>query len=67
MYKLLLIFIIILYVYRSFIPSKTTFTKYCLTLWISQLPRSYEIHWVRQYLINFMDLMGIVNATVCKT
>ena len=38
MYKLLVIFIIISGVYRSFIPKKTTSTKYCLTQWISKLP-----------------------------
>ena len=31
MYKLLLSFMAILDVYMSFIPHKTTFTKYCLT------------------------------------
>ena len=31
---------------------------------ISQLPGSFEIHWVGQYLVNFMSLVGIVNATV---
>ena len=25
-------------------------TRYCLTQWISKLPWSFEIHWVRQYL-----------------
>ena len=30
-------------------------------------PRSFEIHWVRQYLVNFMGLVGIVNPTVYKT
>ena len=55
-------------VYRSFIWNKTTFTKYCLTQWISKLPGSFEIHWVRrQCLVNFMGLAGIVNATVYKT
>ena len=39
----------------------------CLTQWISKLHRSFEIHWVRQYLVNFMGLAGIVNATVYKT
>ena len=58
-------------VQRSFIPNKTLlnvyFTKYCLTQRISKLPRSFEIHWVRQYLVNCLGLMGIVNATVYKT
>ena len=27
-------------------------TKYCLTQWISKLPGSFEIHWVRQYMVN---------------
>ena len=31
-------FTVILDAYRSFIRSKTTFTKYCLTKWISKLP-----------------------------
>ena len=53
--------------YMSFIPSKTTFTKYCLTQWISKLPGSFEIHWVRQYLAYFLGLVGIVNATVYMT
>ena len=50
----------------SFIPNKTTFTKYSFTR-ISKLPRSFEIHWVRQYLVNFTGLAGILNATVYKT
>ena len=28
---------------------------YCLTQWISKLLRSFEIHWVRQYLLNLVD------------
>ena len=50
-----------------FIQNKTTFTKYCLTQWISNLPRSFETHWVRKYHVNFMGLTGIINATVYKT
>ena len=50
-----------------FIQNKTTFTKFCLTQWISKLPGSFVIHWVRQYLVNFMGLAGIANATVYKT
>ena len=34
------------------------FTRYCLTQWISKLPGSFEIHWVRQNLIS-MVLFGI--------
>ena len=30
-------------------------------------PGSFEIHWVRQYLVDFIGLAGIVNATVYKT
>ena len=63
--ELLLSFKASLYVYRSFIPNKTTFIKYCLT-WISKLSTSFEIHWVRQYLVNFTGLASIVNATVYK-
>ena len=54
-------------VYKSFIPNKTIFIKYCLTQWISKFPGSFEIHWVRQYLVNFMGLVGIVNTIVYKT
>ena len=31
------------------------------------LPGSFEIHWVRQYLVDLMGLAGIVNTTVYKT
>ena len=47
--------------YKSFIPNKTIFTKYCLTKWISKLPRSFEIYWARQYLVNFLSLAGTIN------
>ena len=66
-YKLLSSFTVISDAYRTFIPNKTTFTKYCFTQWISKLPRSFEIHCVRQYLVNFMGLAGMVNVTVYKT
>ena len=48
---------------------KTTSTDYCLTQWISKLPGSFEIHWVRQYsyLVNFMGLVGRVNSCDYKT
>ena len=64
MYKLLLSFTVIPDVYKSVIPNNTTLTKYCLAQWISKLPRSFEIHWVIQYLVNFTDLAGIVNNTL---
>ena len=47
-------------VYRSFTPNKTTFTKYCLIPWISKLPRSFKIHWVRQYLVNVTGVAGMI-------
>ena len=28
---------------------------------------SFEIHWIRQYLVNFMGLVGKINTTVYKT
>ena len=52
-YKLLLSFTVISDDYRSFISYKTIFIKYCLTQWISKLPGSFEVHRVRQYLVNF--------------
>ena len=48
------------------IPYKTTFIKYCLAQLISKLSGSFEIHWVRQYLVIFKWLPGIVNTTVYK-
>ena len=66
-HKSFLSFMVISDVNRSFIPNKTTFTKYCLTHWISKLPRSFEIHRIRQYLVNFTGLVGIVNTTIYKT
>ena len=66
-YQLLLSLVVVLHVYKSFIPNKTVFAKYCLTQWISKLSRSFEVHWVRQYQVNFMCLVGIVCATVYKT
>ena len=27
-------------------------TRYCLIQWILKLPRSFEFHWVRRYLVN---------------
>ena len=46
---------------------KQYFTKYCPTPWISKLLRSFEIHWVRQYLVNPKSLAGIVDVTIYKT
>ena len=60
-YKLFFSFAVISDVYWSFIPNKTVFTMYCLTQWISKLLGSFEIHWVRQYLVNVRDLTCIVS------
>ena len=54
-------------VYKSFIPNKSTVTKYYLIQWISKLLGSFQIHRVRQFILNFTGLAGIVNATVYKT
>ena len=54
--KITLGFTAIVDVFRSFIPNKTTFAKYYLTQWISNLSGSFEIHWVSQYLVNFTGL-----------
>ena len=64
---LLLSFAVIPDDYMSFIPNKTILTNCCLTQWISKLPMSFEINWVRQYLVSFTGLVGIVKATVYKT
>ena len=41
-------------------PNKAIFTKYCLTQQILKLPGIFEIHWVRQNLVNSMGLAGIL-------
>ena len=66
MHKLYSGFTVISYVYRSFIPNKITLIN-CLTQWISKFPGSFEIHWVRQYLVNFTGVGGIINTIVYKT
>ena len=63
----ILSFTVIPDVYRFFIPNKATFTKYCLIQRISKLRGSFEIQGVRQYLVNYMVLVGIVNVTVNKS
>ena len=35
--------------------------------WIWKLPGSFEIHWIRQYMVNFMALMCITNGNVYMT
>ena len=49
-------------VYRCSNPIKSTFIQ-----WISKLPGSFEIHQVKQYLVNFTSPAGIVNTIVHKT
>ena len=60
LYKLLLSFLLISDVYRSFIPNKNTSNKYCLSGFQSSLG-------VRQNWLNFMGLAGTVIAIICKT
>ena len=66
-YKLLLSFMFISNLEMFTGQNKTTYSKYCLIQWISKFPRSFEIHWVRQNLVNFTGLVGMVNTTVDKT
>ena len=63
--KLLLSFTAISDVYRSFISNKATFTTVLLSDFQSSRG-SFEIHWVRQYLVNFKDLVGIVNTLITR-
>ena len=58
---------VILYVYKSFPRNKTIIAEYCLAQWITNLSRSFEIYWVRVYLVNCMNSAGIVNTLVYKT
>ena len=60
-YKLLLSLTVISGVYSSFIPNKLHLLSTVLLL------GSFEIHWVRQYQVNFMGQASIVNTTVYKT
>ena len=66
-YTLPLSFTVISDVDKSFVPHWTTFTKYCLTQWISKPPGSFEIHRVRHHQKNFTGFAGTLNATVYKT
>ena len=45
----------------------TLHSKCCLAHWISKLPWSNKIQWVRNYLVIFTGLVGIVNAIFYKT
>ena len=65
-YKLCSCFMVISDVYKSFIPNRNTSIWYCFTQWITKLPGSFEIHWVRQYLVNFLGLAGMINLNVYK-
>ena len=48
-------------------PAKPVkFARYCLTQWIPKLPRSFEIRWVRQYLVNIV-LFGIRDMQTSET
>ena len=66
-YKLLLSFKVTSDLYMSFIPNKTAVDKYSVTHWISKLPGSFEIQWVRQCLVKFTGLAGRVNTPVYRT
>ena len=46
---------------------KQSYFYQVLSQWISKLPGSLEIHWVKQHLVNFMSLAGKVNTTFHKT
>ena len=41
--------------------------QYCLSQWISKLRGSFEIHWVRQYLVYITGQVDIVNTTIYRT
>ena len=53
-------------IYRSelYCHFRNTFMKNCLA---SGFQTPHELHWVRQYLVNFTGLVGIVNVIVYKT
>ena len=52
---------------HAFYYKKDTFKKYCLIQWLPKLPGSFEIHLVKQYQVNLMGIVGIVNTKVYKT
>ena len=66
-HTVLMSFMIIANDYRSFILNITTCTKRCVTQWIWKLRMSFEIHRVRQYLVNLTGLAGTINLRVYKT
>ena len=66
-YKSHLSYMIIWYVYRCSISNQTTLTRSCLTQWIWKFPGAFEIHCVRQYLVNVTGLADKIKATVYKT
>ena len=39
------------------------------TVWLTefQSPGNFEINWGKQYMVNFMGLLGMINATVYTT
>ena len=51
------------------VPNETRFSMYFYVLLsgISKLPGSFEISLVKQYLVHFLSLAGIVNVNVYKT
>ena len=51
--------------YGRFRSLQILYSKQNYIHWV--LLRSFEIHLIRQNLVNFLDLVGIVNATVYKT
>ena len=66
-YTLLLSFTVISDVYTSFITKILhLLSTVLLNAGISKLPGSFEIYWVRQDMVNFTGLVGIVNTTVYK-
>ena len=52
---------------QIFIPNKTIFSKHFFTRSIPKLIGSFEINDVKQYLLIFMFLAGLLNATAYKT
>ena len=67
MYKVFFSFTVSSDFYRPFIANKTTHLLSTVLHSGSKLHKSFEIQWVRHYLINHTDFSGIVNATVYKT
>ena len=56
-----------LWLFQRFIGPLFQTKLYLLSTALLSGFQSFDFHWERQYLVNFISQAGIINATVCKT